>query len=110
MKAIYSILAAVFAVLGFLLVGGCAEQSGARLREIERFSEMSDSEIDAAKEACYLISTTDYNCANLVPAEHGMTTEEWEALHSQTKICRKNQRLSYDHCLRGKGVRYSEFN
>ncbi len=100
-------LAAILAV--FVFAAGCADKPGPRLREIERFSDMSDDEIDAAKESCYLISTTDYNCANLVPAEHGMSTEDWEALHAQTKICRKNQRLSYDHCLRGKGVRYSEF-
>ena len=98
---------AVFAVGAF--ASGCADKAGPRLREIERFSNMSDEEIDAAKEACYLISTTDYNCADLIPAAHGMSTEEWESLTAQTKICRRNQALSFNHCLRGKGIRYSEF-
>ena len=96
------------AILAFAL-GGCANTPGPKLREIERFSNMSDEEIDAAKESCYLISTTDYNCADLIPAAHGMSTEEWESLTAQTKICRKNQALSFNHCLRGKGIRYSEF-
>ena len=99
----------VFVFTIMLLVAGCADKQGPRLREIERFSNMSDEEIDAAKEACYLISTTDYNCANLIPAAHGMSTEDWESLTQQTKICRKNQTLSFNACLRGKGVRYSEF-
>lgn len=92
------------------MLGACADKSGPRLREIEKFSNMSDEEIDAAKEACYLISTTDYNCADLIPASHGMSTEEWESLTAQTKICRKNQALSFNHCLRGKGIRYAEFD
>ena len=71
---------------------------------------MNDEEIDAAKEACYKISTTDYNCAELVPPVPGMSTEEWKALAEQTKICRKSQSLSFNACLRGKGVRYSEFH
>ena len=99
-----TIFAAIFAA------AGCADKSGPRLREIERVSEMTDEEIESAREACHLISTTDYNCAELVSAIPGMSTEEWKALHKQTKICRKNQLLSFNHCLRGKGVRYSEFN
>ena len=107
MMKIGIVLFAVFAAIG---LSACADQSGPRLREIERFSKMYDDEIDAAKESCHLIATTDYNCADLIPAEHGMTTAEWYELHRQTKICRRNQALSFNHCLRGKGVRYSEFN
>ena len=102
-------LAAVLLVAA-LAGSGCAQnESGPRLREIERFSEMSDDEIDKAKEQCYLIATTDYNCADLIPPEHGMSTQEWKELHANTKLCRKNQNLSFNQCLRGKGVRYSEF-
>lgn len=101
-----------WALAAIVVVAGCADSNftGSRLREIERFSEKTDEEIDAAKEACHLISTTDYNCADLIPAEHGMSTAEWNELHRQTKICRRNQALSFNHCLRGKGIRYSEFN
>ena len=100
----------VFAAVAVLGLSACADKIGPRLREIERFSEMTDDEIDAAKEACYKITTTDYNCVELVPAIPGMSTEEWETLSEQTKHCRKNQQLSFNTCLRGKGVRYSEYN
>ena len=98
------------AIAAAFVLAGCAAESGPRLREIERVSEMSDEEIEAAREACHLISTTDYNCAELVHPSHGMTTEEWKTLTESTKECRKNQLLSFHHCLRGKGVRYSEYN
>lgn len=98
------------AVSGAFFAAGCADKSGPRLREIERVSEMSDEEIEAAREACHLISTTDYNCAELVAPAHGMTPDEWKILTDATKECRKNQLLSFHHCLRGKGVRYSEYN
>ena len=107
MKKLILILAAVAAAGG---LAACSDKPGPRLREIERFSEMTDEEIDAAKEACYKISTTDYNCAELVPPVPGMSTEEWKSLAEQTKICRKSQSLSFNACLRGKGVRYSEFH
>ena len=107
LKKVVWVFAAIAAAGG---LAACADQTGPRLREIERFSEMSDEEIEKAREACHLISTTDYNCADLIPAEHGMTTAEWSELHRQTRICRKNQALSFNHCLRGKGVRYSEFD
>ena len=107
MRNVIWIVAAVAAVAG---LSACANTPGPRLREIERVSDMSDAEIDAAKDACYKIATTDYNCAELIPPTVGMSTEEWKALGEQTKICRKNQTLSFNTCLRGKGVRYSEFN
>ena len=94
----------------FLLSAGCADKSGPRLREIERVSKMTDEEIESAREACHLIATADYNCAELIAPSHGMSAEEWEDLTAKTKVCRKNQQLSFNHCLRGKGVRYSEFN
>ena len=62
MKKLILILAAVAAAGG---LAACSDKPGPRLREIERFSEMTDEEIDAAKEACYKISTTDYNCARV---------------------------------------------
>ena len=93
-----------------LAVAGCGEKPGPKLREIERVQEMSDDEIKAAREQCHLISTTDYNCSELVHPGHGMTPEEWKTLTEATKECRKNQLLSFHHCLRGKGVRYSEYN
>ena len=88
----------------------CPDKSGLRLREIERVSEMTDEEVEQARSACHLIATADYNCAELIAPSHGMSTEEWEELTEKTKICRKNQQLSFNHCLRGKGVRYSEFH
>ena len=106
---IKSIILPLFAVL-VLGVSGCADKSGPKLREIERVSEMSDEEIAAAREACHLISTTDYNCSELVNPIHGMTPDEWKILTESTKECRKNQLLSFHHCLRGKGVRYAEYN
>jgi hypothetical protein len=102
-------LAAAILIAVTALTAACSPKPGPRLREIERFSEMSDEEIDKAKSDCYLIATTDYNCADLIPARHGMSTQEWKELNTQTKICRQNQALSYNQCLRGKGVRYSEF-
>ena len=57
-----------------------------------------------------LLLSAFYNCAELIPPTVGMSTEEWKALGEQTRICRKNQTLSFNTCLRGKGVRYSEFN
>ena len=101
---------AAAAVFLTVILSGCAgQESGPRLREIERFSEMSDDEIDEAKASCYLIATTDYNCADLIPASHGMSVQDWRELHAKTKICRQNQSVSYNQCLRGKGVRYAEF-
>ena len=47
-------------------LSACGDKAGPRLREIERVSEMSDEEIETAREQCHLISTTDYNCAELV--------------------------------------------
>ncbi|MGI9337772.1 MAG: hypothetical protein ACR2P4_04595 [Gammaproteobacteria bacterium] len=99
---------AVFAAL--LIVGGCGEKPGPKLREIERVEKMSDDDIGAAREQCHIIATADYNCSELVHPAHGMTTEEWKVLTESTKECRKNQLLSFHHCLRGKGVIYSEFN
>ena len=94
-----------------LAASGCAQnEPGPRLREIERFSEMSDDEIDQAKADCYAIATTDYNCSDLIPPTHGMEVREWKELNAKTKICRQNQTLSFNACLRGKGVRYAEFN
>ncbi|MGI9306093.1 MAG: hypothetical protein ACR2P5_02190 [Gammaproteobacteria bacterium] len=110
MKTILRGIFAVFAAAAFVAVGGCAKEPGPKLREIERVSEMSDEEIAAAREACHLISTSDYNCSELVNPVHGMTPEEWKILTESTKECRKNQLFSFHHCLRGKGVRYSEFN
>ena len=97
------------AILAFAL-GGCADLSGPKLREIERVSEMTDEEIEKARHDCHLIATTDYNCAELLTPTHEMSTEEWRVLTESTKICRKNQLLSFNHCLRGKGVRYAEYN
>ena len=93
-------------------LSACADNAlpGPRLREIEQVSNLSDEDIKSAREVCHLISTTDYNCADLIPPEHGMSSDEWNALHGKTKICRRNQLSSFHHCLRGKGVRYSEFN
>ncbi len=105
-----AVLICAAGLAGILLLAGCADKAGPRLREIERFSNMSDDEIDAAKEACYQISSRDYNCAELIPATPGMKTEEWEALAEQVRICRRSQALSFNACLRGKGVRYSEFH
>ena len=103
-------LAAVLLVAA-LAASGCAQnEPGPRLREIERFSEMSDEEIDQAKADCYAIATTDYNCSDLIPPTHGMEVREWKELNAKTKICRQNQTLSFNACLRGKGVRYAEFN
>ena len=93
-----------------VLVSGCGGESGPRIREVERFSEMSDEEIDKAKHECYVIATTDYNCSNLIPPEQGMDTNEWRELSEKTKICRQNQGRSFNQCLRGRGVRYSEFH
>ena len=102
-------LAAILLVTA--LASGCGgTEPGPRLREIERFSEMSDEEIDKAKENCYAIATTDYNCADLIQPNHGMDVREWKELNAKTKICRQNQTLSFNACLRGKGVRYAEFN
>ncbi len=100
------------ALVSVFVVAGCAGNNlpGPRLREIEQAGNLSDDDIKTAREACHLISTTDYNCADLVPPEHGMSTAEWNALHQKTKICRRNQLASFNHCLRGKGVRYSEFH
>lgn len=67
-------------------------------------SAMSDEEIAAVREECHRISTTDYNCAELVEPSHGMTSEEWRVLTESTIECRKNQSLSFENCLRGKGV------
>ena len=101
---------AAAAVLLTVILSGCAgQESGPRLREIERFSELSDEEIDKAKGDCHAIATTDYNCADLIPASHDMSVQDWQDLNAKTKICRKSQRASYNACLRGKGVRYSEF-
>ena len=107
-----TIFAFVAVLASAVLVASCADNylPGPRLREIERVGNLSDDEIKAAREACHLISTTDYNCSDLVPPEHGMSSAEWQALHLQTKICRKNQLASFHHCLRGKGVRHSEFH
>ena len=102
-------LAAV--LVAALVLAGCASsEPGPRLREIERFSEMSDADIDKAKADCYAIATTDYNCADLIPPTHGMDVREWKELNAKTKICRQNQTTSFNACLRGKGVRYAEFN
>jgi hypothetical protein len=91
-------------------IAGCGgDPAGPRVREIERFSEMSDDEIDEAKEHCHVLATTDYNCAALIPPTQNMTKEEWEDLNTKTKLCRKSQLSSYHQCLRGKGVLYSEF-
>ena len=93
------------------LAFGCTQnEPGPRLREIERFSEMSDEEIDKAKGDCYAIATTDYNCADLIQPNHGMDVREWKELNAKIKIYRQNQTLSFNACLRGKGVRYAEFN
>ena len=105
-KAIW-IFAAVAAAAG---LSACGDKTGPRLREIERITEMSDEEIEEARESCYLIATTDYNCADLIQPKHGMTTEQWDALSQQTLICRDNQSLSFKSCLRGKGIRYSEYH
>ena len=93
-----------------VLVSGCGGEPGMRIREVERFSEMSDEEIDKVKRECYVIATTDYNCSNLIPPEQGMDTNEWRELSEKTKICRQNQDRSFNQCLRGRGVRYSEFH
>ena len=99
------------ALVATLALAGCAtSEPGPRLREIERFSEMSDAEIDRAKSDCYAIATTDYNCSDLIPPTHGMSAQEWKELNAKTKLCRQSQSLSFNACLRGKGVRYSEFN
>ena len=107
MKKLLLIFAMIIVTAG---LSACADKSGPRLREIERVSNMSDDEIEEAREQCHLVSTTDYNCSELVTPRHGMTTEEWQTLTESTKECRKNQLLSFHHCLRGKGVRYSEYN
>ena len=109
LKFLFRLLAAAF-LAAAVLVAGCAQDAGPRVREIERFSDMSDDEIDKAKHECYIIATTDYNCSGLIPPEQGMDTEEWRALSEKTKICRQNQSRSFDQCLRGRGVRYSEFH
>ena len=101
---------AAFFLAAAVLASGCGEKPGPRIREIERFSEMSDEEIDQAKHECYVIATTDYNCSTLIPPEQGMDTNEWRDLSEKTKICRQNQSRSFDQCLRGRGVRYSEFH
>ena len=101
---------ASFFLAAAVLASGCAEKPGPRIREVERFSEMSDEEIDKAKHECYVIATTDYNCSNLIPPEQGMDSNEWRELSEKTKICRQNQSRSFDQCLRGRGVRYSEFH
>ena len=97
-------------LIAAVFVSGCGEKPGPRIREVERFSEMSDGEIDKAKHECYVIATTDYNCSTLIPPEQGMNTDEWRELSEKTKICRQNQSRSFDQCLRGRGVRYSEFH
>ena len=97
-------------VAALLILTGCGEKVAPKLREVERVQEMSDDEIQAAREQCHIISTSDYNCSELVHPQHGMTTEEWKVLTESTKECRKNQLLSFHHCLRGKGVRYAEYN
>ena len=107
MKKLIWIFAAIAAAGG---LAACSDKPGARLREIERVSEMSDEEIEVAREQCHLISTADYNCAELVQPRHGMTPDEWQTLTESTKACRNNQLLSFQHCLRGKGVRYSEYH
>ena len=107
MKTAIWMFAAIAAAAG---LSACGDKAGPRLREIERVSEMSDEEIEEARKQCHLISTTDYNCAELVQPRHGMTPDEWHVLTESTKECRKNQLLSFHHCLRGKGVRYSEYH
>lgn len=109
-NAFLRVFFAVLTAAAFVAIGGCAKESGPKLREIERVSKMSNDEIDAARSACHLIATSDYNCAELVAPAHGMTPEEWKVLTKSTKICRQNQLLSFHHCLRGKGVRYAEYN
>ena len=109
-KTIKTAIFTIFAAAALLATGGCADLSGPKLREIERVSEMTDEEIDKARHDCHLIATTDYNCAELLTPTHDMSTEEWHILTESTKICRKNQLLSFNHCLRGKGVRYAEYN
>ena len=113
-KKEYRIFTAAMFLCAILLViislSGCADKSSPRLREVERITEMSDEEIIASREACHLISTTDYNCAELLAPTLGMSSEEWKSLTDSTKECRRNQMLSFQHCLRGKGVRYSEFH
>ena len=79
---------AAFFLAATIFATGCTEKPGPRIREIERFSEMADEEIDQAKHDCYVIATTDYNCSNLIPPEQGMNTDEWRALSEKTKICR----------------------
>ena len=107
----FSVRLLAVALLVAVFASGCAgNEPGPRLREIERFSEMSDDEIDKAKADCYAIATTDYNCADLIQPNHGMDVQEWKELNAKTKICRQNQTLSFNACLRGKGVRYAEFN
>ncbi|MGI9298363.1 MAG: hypothetical protein ACR2QC_10765 [Gammaproteobacteria bacterium] len=101
---------ALAAISSALLMSGCADKPGPRLREIERVSKMTDEEIEEARRACHLVATADYNCAELIAPSHGMSADEWQDLTAKTKVCRKNQQLSFNHCLRGKGVRYSEFN
>ncbi|MGI9337103.1 MAG: hypothetical protein ACR2P4_01150 [Gammaproteobacteria bacterium] len=93
-----------------LIMGGCGEKPGPKLREVERVNKMSDDEIRAAREQCHIIATSDYNCSELVHPAHGMTPEEWKVLTESTKECRKNQILSFQHCLRGKGVIYAEYD
>ena len=107
MKKLIWIFAAIAAAGG---LAACGDNVGLRMREIEQASNLSDDDIKAARNACHLISTTDYNCADLVPPEHDMSVREWDELHRKTRICRRNQLASFNHCLRGKGVRYSEFN
>ena len=91
-----------------ILVGCTAKQS--RLREIERVSDLSDSQVQEAKDTCWTIATADYNCAELLPPRIGMSSDEWYDLDKSTSVCRDNQMLSYANCLRGKGVRYSEYS
>ncbi|MGI9338180.1 MAG: hypothetical protein ACR2P4_06710 [Gammaproteobacteria bacterium] len=104
--------AAVLAVFAAVLIaGGCAEKAATpKLREVERVNKMTDDEISAAREQCHIIATADYNCSELVHPGHGMTPEEWQVLTESTKECRKNQVLSFQHCLRGKGVIYAEYH
>ena len=103
-------LAAVLLVAA-LAASGCAQnEPGPRLREIERFSEMTDDEIAQAREDCHAIATTDHNCASLNPATPGMSTQGWKEYNAREGMCRKAQELSFNACLRVKGVRYAEFH
>ena len=109
-KRFFAAAPALAVVAALLMMTSCGDKPGPKLREIERVQDMSDDEIQAAREQCHIISTSDYNCSELVHPQHGMTPEEWQVLTESTKACRKNQVLSFQHCLRGKGVIYAEYN